>query len=555
MTQDQALSILKTGVNVFLTGEPGAGKTHTINQYVTYLREHNIEPAITASTGIAATHIGGMTIHSWSGIGIRSELTLQDLDFIASSKYITKRIEKAKIIIIDEVSMLDGKIFSMADAVCKKVLNSNEPFGGLQVVLVGDFFQLPPISRDEQISQFAFQSDAWKAIDPVICYLSEQHRQDDAELISILSAIRSGTLDSDHICRLEDRIISDQNVPASITRLYSHNANVDRVNSEALDRLAGVSAIFTMTTKGRDVIVASLKKNCLSPEVLRLKKNAVVMFTKNSPQGRFVNGTLGRVESFCKETGHPIVRTHGGYSIKVAPMEWTVEENGKVLARIEQVPLRLAWAITIHKSQGTSLDAAVVDLTSAFEFGQGYVALSRVRRFSGLYLLGFNDRALRVHPGILVCDQTFRDQSDRAVVDFMKITKEELKQKYENFIIKCKGSLEKISPTKTYRKKIHVSTYDETLALFKEGKNIAEIAKERGFTIGTVLSHFENLTMKDKISRDELMRLFSPSLASALPDIHSAFRKLDTDKLTPVFEKFGGKYSYNDIRLARMAPL
>lgn len=552
MTQDQALSILKTGVNVFLTGEPGSGKTHTINQYVAYLREHDIEPAITASTGIAATHIGGMTIHSWSGIGIKSELTSRDLEFIAKTKYITKRIEKAKVLIIDEVSMLDGKIFSMADAVCRKVLGVDRPFGGLQVVLVGDFFQLPPIARNGQNAQFAFQSEAWKEVNPVVCYLSEQHRQDDAELISILSAIRSDSLDNEHICQLEARIEASRDIPSDITKLYSHNANVDRVNSEALDRLSGKSVVFSMTAKGRDVIVASIKKSCLSPEELRLKEGAVVMFTKNSPQGKFVNGTLGRVESFCKETGHPIVRTHDGYMIRATPMEWIVEENGKVLARIEQVPLRLAWAITIHKSQGTSLDAAVIDLTNAFEFGQGYVALSRVRRFSGIYLLGYNERALCVHPNMLVCDQIFHEQSDEATVNLMETSDEELKKKQEGFIIACEGSLEKVAPQKTQRKKARISTYDETYALFKEGKNIADIAKERGFTTGTVLSHFENLAMKDKISRDELLRLLSPELADALPDILDAFRESGTDKLTPVFEKFEGKYPYDDLRLARM---
>lgn len=536
-----------------MTGEPGSGKTHTINRYAAYLREHNIEPAITASTGIAATHIGGMTIHSWSGIGVKSELTPRDLDFIAKNKYITKRIERAKALIIDEISMLDGKIFFMVDAVCRKVRNSDKSFGGLQVVLVGDFFQLPPISREGRTSQFAFQSDAWKLADPIVCYLSEQYRQDDAELISILSAIRSNALNGDHICRLEARVIMSQGAPKNITKLYSHNADVDRVNSEALDRLSGKSVVFSMSAKGRKAIVASLKKSCLSPETLHLKEGAVVMFTKNSPQGKFVNGTLGKVEYFCEGTGYPVVRTHNGRSVKAAPMEWTVEENGKIMARIEQVPLRLAWAITIHKSQGTSLDAAVIDLKGAFEFGQGYVALSRVRRFSGLYLLGYNDRALRVHPDMLARDRIFRDQSEKAAADLANMSKEELARKYNDFIIECGGKLKKISPAKTRREKTCVSTYDKTLALFKKGKNIAEIAGERGFTTGTVLSHIENLVMKDKISRDELPRLFSSALINALPNIHAAFRELDTEKLTPVFEKFGGKYSYDDLRLARMA--
>ena len=150
MTQSQALNILKTGANVFLTGEPGSGKTYLINEYVAYLRERGIEPAITASTGIAATHIGGMTIHSWSGVGIKKKLDKYSLDKIASSGYITKRVRRTKILIIDEVSMLPPEILSMVDAVCREIKQNSEPFGGMQAIFVGDFFQLPPIIETEK---------------------------------------------------------------------------------------------------------------------------------------------------------------------------------------------------------------------------------------------------------------------------------------------------------------------------------------------------------------------------------------------------------------------
>src|SRR3989344_3672604 len=149
MTQAEALAILKTGANVFLTGEPGSGKTHTVNQYVAYLRSSGIEPAITASTGIAATHIGGFTIHSWSGIGVRRVLTPYDLDHIGQNRNIVRRVGNARILIIDEISMLSATALNMVDAVCREIRRNQEPFGGLQVVLVGDFFQLPPISLRE----------------------------------------------------------------------------------------------------------------------------------------------------------------------------------------------------------------------------------------------------------------------------------------------------------------------------------------------------------------------------------------------------------------------
>src|SRR3989344_652453 len=149
MTQSEALNILKTGANVFLTGEPGAGKTHTINNFVNYLRDRDVEPSITASTGIAATHIGGMTIHSWSGIGIKGKLDKYDLDKIASSEYIVRRVRKTRVLIIDEISMLSTNMLDMVDMVCREIKQSSEPFGGIQVILVGDFFQLPPLFKKD----------------------------------------------------------------------------------------------------------------------------------------------------------------------------------------------------------------------------------------------------------------------------------------------------------------------------------------------------------------------------------------------------------------------
>src|SRR4051812_43108245 len=191
MTQAEALTILKTGANVFLTGEPGSGKTHTINEYVPWLHDHGIEPAITPSTGIAATHIGGLTIHSWSGIGIKKFLSAWDLDRITQTERVVKHVRGTNILIIDEVSMLSAQTLSMVEAVCREVRANELPFGGMQVILVGDFFQLPPIVRRESVDEqeslmgeksgadFAFKSPAWEALKPIVCYLHEQHRQED----------------------------------------------------------------------------------------------------------------------------------------------------------------------------------------------------------------------------------------------------------------------------------------------------------------------------------------------------------------------------------------
>jgi nucleoside-triphosphatase THEP1 len=573
MTQNEALNILKTGANVFLTGEPGSGKTHTVNEYIDYLHSYNIEPAITASTGIAATHIGGMTIHSWSGIGIKNKLDKYDLDKIAGSEHISKRLRRTKILIIDEVSMLSAETLSMVDAVCREVKQSSEPFGGLQVVFVGDFFQLPPIvrmSREEDyqgllieespIARFACDSPAWERARPIVCYLTEQHRQDDRIFLSILSSIRSNDFDEEHMGHIEKRKISHGSAPAGIPKLFSHNADVDRVNDDTLSKIESETRTFQMSSQGAPALVAALIKGCLSPEKLTLKAGASVMFTKNNPREGFVNGTLGTVIGFSRTSGHPQVKTKNGMTIEVAPLEWVVEENGVVRARIVQVPLRLAWAITVHKSQGMSLDAAVMDLSQVFEFGQGYVALSRVRRLSGLHLLGWNQRTFQVHPEILAKDESFRFLSDEAENGFEKIPKEELSKMHKNFITACGGKFvgsvkREIGITERkggIRKKSGARTYDETLALFQKGGGIKEIAKKRELTESTVLSHIEKLHSEKKISNKDIEKIISPSAHKNLSEVKKEFKKNGDGKLTPVFEKFKGKYSFEDLRLVRM---
>jgi ATP-dependent DNA helicase PIF1 len=433
MTQEEALTILKSGANVFLTGEPGAGKTHTINEYVKYLKQHRVEVAITASTGIAATHIGGITLHSWSGVGIKNTLTPYDIDAIASREYISKRMNRARVLVIDEVSMLSSNMLGMVDAICKAVKNSEEPFGGLQVVFVGDFFQLPPISRSQEVS-FAYDATVWQEANPIVCYLTEQYRQDDTPFLEVLSAIRSNTFDEMHLSHLEERKVEAQAAPEGIPKLFSHNVDVDRVNNDILSRLPGEAKLFHMHANGPAALVAGLQKGCLSPETLSLKVGATVMFTKNNPKEHFVNGTIGVVESFSKLDGHPIVSTKERRVIDVEPMDWSIEENGRVRASVTQLPLRLAWAITVHKSQGISLDAAVIDLRQVFEFGQGYVALSRVKRLSGLHLLGWNERAFLVHPQVLEKDGELRDSSYHAQNIFSEMSKKELQTMHTNFV-------------------------------------------------------------------------------------------------------------------------
>ncbi|MDO8594249.1 MAG: AAA family ATPase [bacterium] len=586
MTQEEALTILKTGANVFLTGEPGSGKTHTVNTYVAYLNSCGIEPAITASTGIAATHIGGMTIHSWSGLGVRNQLTPYDLDTISGNRKVMERVGNAKVLIIDEISMLSAQLLGFVDAVCREVRRHDEPFGGLQVIFVGDFFQLPPVnagsgrspnssddvptldfnSGDRAVrepaskSGFAFTSSAWQKAAPFVCYLSEQHRQDDPAFLEFLGAVRRGTVAERHKQLLRTRY--SKTPKEGVTQLYSHNANVDHLNTGELSKLSGQPKVFVMTGSGPDPLVLALKRGCLSPEVLSLKLGARVMFTKNDMGGRYVNGTTGVVTEFSKETGSPVIKTDSGRTITAEPVEWNIQDGGRILARIAQVPLRLAWAITVHKSQGMSLDAAHMDLGSAFEYGQGYVAISRVRTLKGLSLAGLNARALEVHPEIKTKDARFRTDSDAAREKFSTLEKSELAKMHDNFIKAIGG---KPGAGRTVRpKKEKVDTLSVTKDLAFQGLSLQDIAKKREMAVGTIINHLEQLKEKGTLVPHRDLSHLAPD-PDRFAEIEKAFKTLLSKKpkaelvdasglikLSPVRSFLDDSFSFDELKLARL---
>ncbi len=549
MTQAEALEILKTGANVFLTGEPGSGKTHTLQSYIAWLRSHGIEPAITASTGIAATHVGGMTIHAWSGIGVLEELLPTDLDRIASKEHVVRRINKTKVLIIDEISMLSGAALSMVDAVLREVRRDSRAFGGVQVVLSGDFFQLPPVTRAGAPAEFAFASLAWRAATPLICYLTEQHRQADDTYRELLRAIRDGSFDHTHASTVLTREGDPLELDTDIPRLYTHNADVDRINEEQLATLPGASRTYRMSATGPEVLTDSLRRGCLSPETLVLKEGAIVMCTKNNSPAGYVNGTLGVVIGFARGSGEPIIQTRDDRELTITSVDWALEEQGKVRAKVTQIPLRLAWAITVHKSQGMSMDAAAVDLSRTFEYGQGYVALSRVRTLSGLTVLGWREEATLVHPEVSRMDERFREESMAAAEAFETLREDgDLTDMHRNFILASGGTMERSKTGKPARR----TTYDETHTLITEGVPLIDIAKARSLTIATVADHAERLIASGRLEPAALLSLIPARLVAALPEIEEAFDALGQERLAPIFHRLNGKYTYDDLKLARI---
>ena len=557
MTQETALAILKTGANVFLTGEPGAGKTYVINKYIHWLEAAQISVAVTASTGIAATHIGGLTIHSWSGVGTRDTLSRYDLDQIATKEKLVKRIKKNQVLIIDEVSMIDGKMLDMVDVICRTIRQSQEAFGGMQVVCVGDFFQLPPIARQGEMMRYAFESRAWENLRPLVCYITEQFRQDDELLLSLLGSIRKGEIEEEHYTLLREQV-DIAYVDIEPTRLYTHNADVDAVNATKLAELKGTAKTYKMSSRGNKIYQESLIRTCLSPSVLALKEEAMVMCTKNNFEAGYVNGTLARVVGFDSYEGYPIIETADKRRITIEPVSWEVAEEGKILASIEQLPLRLAWAITVHKSQGMSLDAAEVDLSKSFVYGQGYVALSRVRSLAGLKVLGINANALMVDPKIITQDGRFLAESEAAEETFKALEGVELEAMHERFVKAGGGKLPTeadLAVEKSLVERVKKeSTYVETKRLLQTMESLEEIAKARSFSVSTIVNHIEALAEKKEISLTDLQLLINnfPEWDEASQEIKQAISKHGVEKLKPLYEATGEKYDYTLIRLVRV---
>ncbi|MEI6057521.1 MAG: AAA family ATPase [bacterium] len=595
MTQAQALDILKMGKNVFVTGPAGSGKTHVVNEYIKYLKSHKVDIGITASTGIAATHMGGMTIHAWTGMGIKASMSEIDLEGLAEKPYLSRRFANAKVLIIDEVSMLHHFRFDMIDRITRRMKKVDEPFGGMQVVLVGDFFQLPPIARmGEAAAQFIYTSDAWREGKFTICYLSEQFRQKDDVSLSILNEIRSGEVSDearehlrarhiDVLTKIREELVEADDATAKElkeiildiepTRLFTHNADVDMVNSVELGKIKNDEFEYFMTSKGKSHIVDSLKKSCLAPEVLRLRKGARVMCVKNNFEAGYVNGTLGVVVS-CGPGVAPVIRTSGisvggneggtGSGLKtitIEPATWKIEEDGRPLAEITQYPLRLAWAITVHKSQGMSLDAIEVDLSKSFTPGMGYVALSRVRTLAGLTVLGINEMAFKVHNEVLEFDYELREKSLEAQDELEILIEDSARNPTARGTI---GQLQaeflaSVAPMHRMEGSSgeKISTYEQTAALVLRKKSLDEIAKGRDLVVDTVIDHIEKCIQGGDLELTDIQYLKKKISYAHFKKIEIALSEVaeTTDKpplLSSIKSKVGASISFKEIRLTRV---
>ena len=383
---DQFLDLATAGENTFLTGPAGSGKSYLVRDF---LKRYS-DTHVVASTGVAALNVGGMTVHRWSGMMLGPAKGQDFEKFYAQLARDAKpnvraafnRVRGCKRLVIDEISMLSGSAFDYLDFHCRKIRDDKRPFGGIQVIGTGDFLQLPPVRINPAHSyDWAFDSAAWKAARFQTVELRRIMRQDEPDFVAALGKFRRGEIDGETERLLRPRVTT---FPArDITRLFTHNSMVDRWNDFCLGELPGPESIREADTWGPQSQIDFLEKNLLTPKVLRLKPGAKVMFTVNRPDNGFVNGQTGEVVSIGITS--VVVHTQGK-ELEVSPYRWRFDSNDKGSAWFEQLPLRLANALTIHKAQGLTLDSAFVDVRAAREPGQAYVALSRVRTLAGLHL-------------------------------------------------------------------------------------------------------------------------------------------------------------------------
>lgn len=456
-TQAEVLARLFSRENVFISGPAGSGKTTIVNRFIeTIDAEYNgkFNIAVTASTGIAASLIGGQTIHSWAGLGIdTAPFNSKKLP----NQFWSRRdaLKYADVLIIDEISMLPAWLFEKLDATLKYARRNQKPFGGIQLVLLGDFLQLPPVSgRDDSDlnTDYAIKSESWKSADIRYCYMDKTHRATDPKLKYLLHKISTDAVDEKTEQLTHSRVggYSMKDPKKTYTTLFTTNKNVDTYNKAELDKNPNRLVKLRGITSGTAKNIEKLYKTNNILEEIELKVGATVMLTSNTRNEQsgilYANGSIGVIETFLGET--PRVRFNDGTVVTIERKMYELTEKKKgpklkgdsedyfyeaPLASIKQFPLRLGYAITVHKSQGQTFDGVVVDLSKCFTPGLGYVALSRVRSLDDLVILDINEKAFEI------------DQRSKQITRFVKrrglASREEFIEKMDEYEMLLSTSL------------------------------------------------------------------------------------------------------------------
>jgi ATP-dependent DNA helicase PIF1 len=388
----------KARPNVFLTGGAGVGKSYLIRRFQRHVDQR--EFPILASTGAAAVLVGGRTFHSFFGLGILEGGPGATIERASRNRQVVRRIRQVKGLIIDEVSMLAGPVLHVAEVLARRIRESDLPWGGMQVVTVGDFAQLPPVERDP------LKGGGWAFLNPVWGWsgfqrelLETQVRCQDPEYMTILSKIRRGLVDGQVRTYLDERT-GPIELDFEGTRLFPRRDQTDQFNDQRLAELAEDLVVIPTVASGNARAIEALRKQAPIPELLKIKIDALIMLRQNDPMGRWVNGSTGHIRRILPNkltiellNGRVIEIEKGTFSM--------LDGEGDPIATLTNFPVNLAWASTIHKAQGATMDRLAVDLARLWEPGQAYVALSRLTSGNQLRIARWDISSIRVDSDVM----------------------------------------------------------------------------------------------------------------------------------------------------------
>lgn len=556
----------KTDMSLFLTGKAGTGKTTFLREVVRYTKKKCI---VLAPTGIAAVNAGAMTIHSFFqfGLGPFVQGVIEPKSDFRINKSKLELIRHLQLLIIDEVSMVRADLMDHIDVALRRIRRNSKPFGGVQLLMIGDLQQLPPIAHggeDDILRQYYktlyfFSSAALKSMKYSCIELKNVYRQTDRHFIDILNHARDCTLTSQDISDLNARYVPgfSPKPEDGYIRLMTHNRQVDYVNETELEKLDNKPFTFVAAVTG-----TFPEESYPTADSLTLKKGAQVMFIKNDPDRRFINGTLGEVKSIDKNS-IAVRLAESGTIIDVEPVEWqniryqfdeeSKEISSKQIGRFKQYPLKAAWAITVHKSQGLTFDKAIIDVHAAFSPGQAYVALSRCRTLDGLVL------SSPVSTSVFM-----RDNAVDAYMNYISRPVEELafSSCYECFEYEKKLEPEEVAPVEKVKvnkekpkkekkeelrdesgKKLN--TFEYSYWLYNQGNTVEQIAEKRGLNQSTIEGHLARYVASGDIDVHEFVD------GDTLKKVEAYCMEHPEEKaLKPIFEHFDAKISYGVLRMA-----